>query len=236
MKSFLLPLLTGWALLSANALHAAVLTQWTFETSTPANSGPHAAEIGTGTATGLHTSEATSYSHPVGNGSKESFSSDRWAAGDFYQFTFSTLGKADISLTFSQGSSASGPGSFEIFYSTGGLFSSTGITYAVFAHVSPNTATSFGSWDDIYPNSNYSYAFDLSSISALNDQATVSIRLQMIGTSNPSGGAVAATGSSRVDNVTIHYLTSIPEPGVALILPVTGILAFIRRKRAVLRN
>ena len=93
--------------LIAGVAHADTLADWTFESSIPATSGPFAAEIGTGAASGHHASTST-YSSPAGNGSAHSFSSNTWAAGDYYQFSTSTLGDSAISLSFDQTSSSTG--------------------------------------------------------------------------------------------------------------------------------
>ncbi len=71
------------ATIAGSATAATTLAQWTFETSLPLTSGPHAAEGGVNAgpsspASGFHTSGATAYSNPVGNGSAESFSSNNW--------------------------------------------------------------------------------------------------------------------------------------------------------------
>ncbi|MFT4175449.1 MAG: hypothetical protein QM627_02225 [Luteolibacter sp.] len=221
MNVKLILLLPLWVLL-ASELPAAVLVQWTFESSAPTTAGPHAAETGTGTVSGSHVSDITTYSSPTGNGSASSFASNRWAEGDYYQFTFSTLGVGNLSLSFDQGSSATGPGSFEIFYSVGGAFVSTGITYSVYEYTSPVTAHSFGAWSESSARSEYHYDFDLGSLDALENQTLVHLRLQMLGTSTPSGGSVANVGVTRIDNVTIHYFTTVPEPAAMLL----GVVAF----------
>ncbi|MFT3990892.1 MAG: PEP-CTERM sorting domain-containing protein [Luteolibacter sp.] len=215
------------------ALHsrAAVLVQWTFENSRPAASGFHDAETGGGQASGSHASAATSYTSPIGNGSGYSFASNHWEAGDFYQFTFSTLGASGITLGFDQGSSLTGPGNFEILYSTGGAFISTGKTYSVYEYTSPVTAYSFGAWSATAAKSEYSYIFDLSDLQALDNQASVTIRLQMIGASTPSGGTVATAGVSRLDNFTVSYATTVPEPGSAALFSLMALGISAKRRR-----
>ncbi len=115
------------ALLSASAAQATTLATWTFETSLPAGT-PGAntyitnleAEVGTGTASGLHAGAAT-YSNPAGNGSAHSFSVNTWAVNDFFQFAVSTLGAQNIILTYDTVSSGTGPRDFALFYSTDGV-------------------------------------------------------------------------------------------------------------------
>src|SRR5688500_4137533 len=72
-----LSLFTAGALWSTPPVaRAAVLAEWTFETTPPTGPGPHAANSGVfgGAASGLHASPATVYDNPSGNGSVESFS------------------------------------------------------------------------------------------------------------------------------------------------------------------
>ena len=120
------------AVLSASAAHATTIATWTFETSQPGVvDGPAApgagiyitnitAEVGTGTASGLHAGAAT-YSSPAGNGSSHSFSGNTWAVGDFYQFAVSTVGAQNIQVSYDQTSSGTGPGQFYLAYSTDGV-------------------------------------------------------------------------------------------------------------------
>lgn len=65
------------------ASHAATIADWTFEThnvpSSPAQTGTTytlAADVGAGTAMGSHSSSATTWSSPSGNGSARSFSAN----------------------------------------------------------------------------------------------------------------------------------------------------------------
>ena len=99
------------------AAYAAPLATWTFETTPPSGTGqangPYLADsgllAGTSNANGFHASEATTWSNPSGNGSLESWSSNNWAIGDYYQFATSTTGFEDIIVTFDQTRSSTGP-------------------------------------------------------------------------------------------------------------------------------
>ncbi|GMV77094.1 MAG: hypothetical protein AMXMBFR79_02300 [Chitinophagaceae bacterium] len=172
------------------------LAQWTFETSVPTSAGPHSPEIGSGQATGNHASGSTTYNNPVGNGSAESFSSDRWASGDYYQFKTSSYGYQNITLSFDQTGSNTGPRDFKIQYSTdGSTFTDlSGGSYQL-------TNDSWSSSGD--PKSASSRSFDLSSVTALNNQANIYIRLTVSSSTAIDGGSIATTGTGRVDNVTI---------------------------------
>jgi len=172
------------------------LAQWTFETSVPTSAGPHSPEIGSGQATGNHASGSTTYNNPVGNGSAESFSSDRWASGDYYQFKTSSYGYQNITLSFDQTGSDAGPRDFKIQYSTdGSTFTDlSGGSYQL-------TKDSWSSSGD--PKTASSRTFDLSSVTALNNQANIYIRLTVSSSTAIYGGSIATTGTGRVDNVTI---------------------------------
>jgi len=174
------------------------LALWTFETSVPATAGPHTAEggINGGNATNPHSSGGVTYSNFVGNGSAESFSSDKWSAGDYYQFTTSTSGYEDIFLTIHQTSSNSGPKNFKVQYSTDGS-SFTDLSGGSYS-IANDSWSSSGS-----PKAESIYSFDLSSISSLDNKASIYIRLTQVGTTSVDGGTVATGGTNRVDNVTI---------------------------------
>lgn len=172
------------------------LAQWTFETSVPTTSGPHSPENGTGQATGYHTSGSTIYSNPVGNGSSESFSSDRWASGDYYQFKTSSYGYQNITINFDQTSSNAGPRDFKVQYSTDGVSFTdlSGGTYQL-------TNDSWSSSGDPKPES--SRSFDLSSVTALNNKENIYIRFTVNSSTAINGGSIDVAGTGRVDNVTI---------------------------------
>ena len=112
------------ALAVASVASGAVVANWTFETSIPTAAGPYAAEAGVNAASsfasGFHTSSATVYSNPAGNGSVESFSSNNWTTGDYYQFTTSTVGYQNITIQWDQTGSGTGPRDFGLFYSVDG--------------------------------------------------------------------------------------------------------------------
>jgi hypothetical protein len=107
--------------LADNEFH--LLTRWTFEVSVPTNAGPFVNEEGIveGFASGVHANGATVWSNPVGNGSLESFSSNTWSEGDYYQFTTSTIGFESIIFGWSQTRSSTGPSDFDLLWSSDGL-------------------------------------------------------------------------------------------------------------------
>jgi hypothetical protein len=201
--------------MSASAL-ATTIAGWTFEASVPTTAGPHAAEVGSGSALGFHASGSVVYSNPVGNGSAESFSSNFWTAGDYYQFQVDTTALQDITIGWHQTRSSTGPASFDLQYSTDGTTFTTFTSYTV-----PQVT-----WSSLAPEISGASEFfqDLSAISALDNDSSVYFRLTATVTPGSTGG------TNRVDNITISGTDLVPEPTTfGLALASLGCL-LIRRK------
>lgn len=222
---------------AATVANAAIITQWTFEDGTagnpPSGTGTSITGIspstGTGTAGGTH-AVSTTWDNPVGNGSVESFSSNNWGIGGYYQFSSASTGYKNIQLSFDAAGSNTGPRDFKVQYSTdGSTFIDSGDTYTVLANAAPNTPWSAGTYQSVF-----THTFDLSAITALNEQAVLAFRLVNTSTTAiNSGSPVAAGGTSRLDNVTISGL-AVPEPASAMfvLLAVTGMgVTQLRRRR-----
>jgi hypothetical protein len=215
------------ALSAAAAANGQILAHWTFEVSIPdaPNSqvaGPYAAELGANAAgsfaSGQHASANTDFSNPSGNGSAESFSSNEWAIGDYYQFTTSTLGYQDITFGWDQTRSGTGPGTFDLEWSIDGVnFTALVNDYTVLL----NDAGNGGVWNSGTYVPNYTFAPVLAP-AALNNQPIVYFRLTNQVT--PGGNA----GTNRVDDVMIGG--TVPGPASAALLGVAG-LVVIRRRR-----
>jgi hypothetical protein len=214
-------------LIGSAPARAAIITEWTFETSQPTTSGPAAAEVGTGSASGSHAGAAV-YSTPSGNGSTHAYSANTWASGDYWQFTTSTTGSVGIDFQFDQTSSNTGPRDFQLEYSTdGSLFTNFGSVYAVLANAAPNVA-----WTPATYNPVYTTLEDLSSVTALNNQPAIYIRLADTDATSANGGTVGTAGTDRVDNVIIGTGLSLPEPASLGILALGGMSLLGRRRRA----
>ncbi len=187
-------------LLATPGQAADTLALWTFETTIPLTAGPHAAEVGTGAARGFHADAAAAYSDPVGNGSAESFSSTRWAIGDYYEFRLATIGYQDLVLSWDQSRSGTGPATFDLAYSTNG----TDFTVAL-----PRYAVSTGTFvsGSVKPEVNISA--DLGRLAPLNNAVEVWFRLIA------AAASTATAGASRVDNFSVTGNTYI-APAVPL--------------------
>ncbi|RIK64554.1 MAG: hypothetical protein DCC65_14080 [Planctomycetota bacterium] len=172
------------------------LARWTFQVSVPTTAGPHAAEgglnAGAGSpATGFHVVGATAYSNPTGNGSTESFSSNNWSTGDYYQFATSTTGQSAITISWCQTRSSTGPSTFDLEWSTDGTNFTTLVNdYTVlqvnWSSTTPDPTTCFG---------------PILAPPALNNQPVVYFRLV-------SQATTASAGTNRVDDVVIAAVGS----------------------------
>jgi hypothetical protein len=205
------------------ATRAGVIADWTFETSQPSTAGPFSPEIGSGSASGSHAG-ASVYSTPAGNGSFHSFSSTLWAVGDYYQFSVSTLGLSNVGISFDQASSNTGPGLFAVQYSTDGTsFTTFGSNYSVLANASPNPL-----WNTNTTSSLFTSTVDLSSVTALNNDSTIFIRLVDTSTTSASGGTVGTGGTDRVDNFIVTAVSAVPEPSALALSGLAGIFGMVR--------
>jgi hypothetical protein len=205
---------------AASASHI-TWTKWTFEGGSPGNppsGGPGqnitniSPALGSGVASSRHNSNATVWDNPNGNGSNESFNSNNWAIGDYYQFQTSTLGVRNLDLSWSQTRSSSGPSGFSLQYSTDGINFTPHMSYTV-----PQIA-----WSNAAPNPASNFSADLGAITALNNQANVFFRL--VATTAPGSPG----GINRVDDFAVH----IPEPASLALMLLAGMgLAGIRRQK-----
>ena len=217
-------------LLAASA-NAQTIAQWTFETlgSFGGSSGHWAtnisSEVGGGTASIFHQVNGAGWVRSTGNGSPGSLSSSNWAVGDFYQFALSTAGFTNIGLSFDLASASGGPARSVLEYSTdGSSFSTYGPTNTLFAIGFPNPT-----WSSTTYNSIYTFNYDLTSVSQLNDASVVYFRLLDTSTTSAGGGTVNGGGSERVDNFTV---TVVPEPQGMLMLGLLALFRPGRRRRA----
>lgn len=215
----------------AGAAQADTLAQWTYEVSGPTFaalnnvpiSGSYVAEGGVNAAIsmsrGVHASANTDYSSPSGNGSLESFSSNEWAIGDFYEFTTSTVGYKTITFGWDQTRSATGPSTFDLAISTDGTNFVTVVDN--FAALE-NSTVNGGFWS----STTYvpAYTFSPVGVGALADNQTT-VWFRLINQVTPGGTG----GTCRVDNVSIDG-TLIPAPGALALLGLGACVTVRRRK------
>jgi hypothetical protein len=210
---------------SATAFAQTTLASWGFDTATISGTsvafGPISADTGSGSAMGSHASSATVWSSPAGNGSAKSFSSNNWGVGDYYQFQTSSVGDSGIAISWDQYGSSTGPKDFTLQYSSNGSSWTNYASYCVLGTPAWSTAGS--------RNNVFTFSYNLSSVTGLDNQSTISFRLTDADTTSVSGGTVGTSGTDRVDNYTV---TAIPEPSAyALLVGLGGFaLVLLRRK------
>jgi hypothetical protein len=232
-KSCVVILAAITATCAVSTSRANVIADWTFETSQPSGTGPtsvgpFSAETGTGTAYAVN---LNAISTPAGNGSSHSFSANGWngASAGYYQFDVSAAGYSGLDVTFDQTSSSTGPANFIFQYSTDGLNFTSFTSYSPAVNGTPNSP-----WNGTTSSSVYSFNFDLSSVSALDNASTVDFRLLETGTVAENGSAVASTGTDRVDNFVVNGSVSpVPEPATLALSGLGGLagMFLVRRKR-----
>lgn len=225
-------------MLSSARSSAVILAAWTFEPqpfvdsvganvstgpSVTASSGVFA---GVSTANGFHASTATDWTTPAGNVSTDSYGVNTFAVGDYFQFATASTGYTGITISFDQTGSSTGPRDFKVQYSIDGTTFTdlAGGSYVVlvngFGGASTNWGTSTGS-------ASYGFTFDLSSISALDNDGSIFFRLTNTSIVSIAGGTVGTGGSSRIDNFVVN---GVPEPTSAF-LGALGLLGILRRRR-----
>lgn len=231
MKRTLLSLL-ALAGCCAVAQAQTVISKWTFETSYQTITNSPAAttlftgiapEVGLGLALGSHATAAV-FSSPSGNGSPRSFSANTWAVGDYWQFQVSTVGFTGVGIAYDQTSSGTGPGRFDLSYSTDGTtFTPIATGYTVLANSAPNA------WNTTVATAATSFIYDLSGVTALDNAANVYFRLTDSSTISANGGTVASGGTDRVDNFVVF--SPVPEPSVMALAALGGLMGLVALRR-----
>ncbi len=207
----LLPCLAA-ILLASPLTYADTIAKWTFEFSQPAGTPGAgiwitniAAEVGVGTAAGLHAGNAT-YSSVTGNGSSKALSSALWAVGDCYQFAVSSVGFQNLLVSFDVTRSSTGPGNLALQYSTdGSTFTQFGSTFLVLTN-----GTGAPAWSSSTAQTAYTMSVDLSSVGALNNSSVVYFRL--VDATAPTSTA----GTLRVDNFNVSATTIAGLPSITI--------------------
>lgn len=150
-------------------------------------------------------SNPNNHGYPAGN----SVSQNAWNSNNaYFQFTLDSTGYQSLILAWAGNVSGTGPTSMTLQYSTTGV-SGTFTPFATFATPANSMVTE-----------------DLTSITALNNNASDVFRL--VGSS-----ASAAGGTAKIDNFSIDA-TVVPEPSTIFLIGcgLVGILPMIRRRRS----
>ncbi len=212
----------------ASSASAGIIAAWTIETAVAAGTvGSHfeygMAESGEQTAGSMllgHHSLATSvWSSPSGNGSARSLSSNGWSTGDYYQVAVSTTGYNDISISWDQTRSSTGPSSFEVFASNdgGSVWTSLGAYTVTQAGAAGSGTTSWNA-----TTNQPGFFTETRSVGGAADTSTVLFQFRSLVTSS-------SAGSNRIDNIVISG-NAVPAPGAFALLGVAGLLARRRRR------
>lgn len=224
------------SILVGASANAAVVVGWTINTAFPTGpgnvptgtsyippnpAGAGLAETGANIAgsqlRSVHASAAATYTAPAGNGSQFSFSSNNWAPGDFYEARFSTIGFTDISVSWDQARSSTGPAAFKLFVSVDGGTNFTDVfSYSV---LQSGGGGSPGTWTTATPLAIYGNSVNLGA--SADNLALVIVRFQ-----NAEALASSASGSNRIDNV---FVNGIPSPAAIAVLGLAGLAS--RRRR-----
>lgn len=209
---------------------AALVAGWSMSTAVAAsttgtNYNYGVANLGDATSgtmlSGFHAVAATTWSSPAGNGSTYSLSSNNWTTGDYYQVSLSTTGYTEeITLSFDQTRSSTGPSTFAVLMSIdgGSNFTTVLASYSVIQAGGASTGTT--SWNSV-TNQPTAFTTTVSGLSAAAGQASVIFRIQ-------STVTTAAAGTNRVDNINV-YSGAVPTPGAIALLGVAGLVG--RRRR-----
>jgi hypothetical protein len=204
---------------AAPASAALIYAQWTFEGSQPTSAGPHAPEIGVGSAFVVHQGTST-YSSPTGNGSEHSFSSTGWAVGDYLQFNYPQEVTGDAAgfhmrFRFDITSNAADPPVFVLQRSrNGAAFTTISSSSVVKSDAPPNSPRNSSTRQTVYSH------FHSQFVSA----NTISYRLLC----NDAPFPISQDANVRIDNV---ILDLVPEPGTGLLATCALVgLASLRRR------
>jgi hypothetical protein len=228
LKNFNTILAVGAVATVCGAAEAAIVASWSMPTAIAAGTtgtsytygAANGGDATSGTSlSGYHALAATAWTTVAGNGSQYSFSSNTWSVGDYYQVALSTANYSDISLSWDQTRSGTGPSSFRVDMSTDGSnFTTILASYSVILAGATGSGTS--SWN----TTTYQSAFTntITNIAGAGNQGTIVFRFVNLST-------VAAGGTNRIDNISISG-TLVPAPGAMALLGVAGLLGARRRR------
>jgi len=215
-------IVVGWTINTAFPSGAGnVPTGTTYSPPNPAGAGlaETGANIAGSNLRSVHALAAATYTSPAGNGSQHSFSSNNWSPNDFYEVRFSAVGFNDLSVSWDQARSSTGPAAFKLLVSVDGGVSFTQIT--TYSVLQSGGGGAPGTWSSTTYNPLYTNSANLGA--AANELGLVIVRFQ-----NAEAAASSASGSNRIDNIFING-SVIPAPGAMALLGLGGLAA--RRRR-----
>jgi MYXO-CTERM domain-containing protein len=229
MKSLVSLTAGAIAVALVSSADGAMIAGWTITTAFPTGAGNvptgntysvGAADQGDQTAgselSSYHTLAAATYTSPSGNGSQYSFSSNNWSIGDYYEARVSTANFSNISVSWDQTRSSTGPSSFELIFSIDGGTSWTTVTSYTVLQSGGGGAP--GTWSSTTYNSIYTNS---QALAGADNASQLIIRFRSLVTT-------ASSGSGRIDNVIISG-DAVPAPGAVALLAVAGLAS--RRRR-----
>ena len=211
----------------ASSAEAALVAGWTIATAVSATGSNYtygAADQGAQTTgsslSGYHASTATAWSSPAGNGSTYSLSANTWGVGDYFQVTVDTRGYGDISVSWDQTRSSTGPSAFDLKMSVdgGATFTRVNAGYSVVQAGATGTGTS--SWSSTVNQS----GFTTTTIAGSTADGNASVIFRFVNTST-----VAVGGTNRIDNILVTG-NAVPAPGALALLGVAGLVGARRRR------
>ena len=211
--------------------NAALVAGWTMTTAVPASTtGSNytygAADQGdqkTGSSlTGYHAANATTWSSPAGNGSTYSLSANTWGVGDYFQVTLDTRGYGDISISWDQTRSSTGPSVFNLTMSVDGGVNFTTVNTGYSVVVAGGAGTGTTSWSTLSTGAQTGFTTTTIAGSAAAQKASVIFRF--VNTST-----VAVGGTNRIDNILVTG-NAVPAPGALALLGVAGLVGSRRRR------
>lgn len=229
MKSLVSLTAGAIAVALVSSANGAMIAGWSITTAFPTGAGNvptgntysvGAADQGDQTSgsslSSYHTLAAATYTSPAGNGSQYAFSSNNWSIGDYYEARVSTSNYSNISVSWDQTRSSTGPASFELIFSVDGGTSWT--TVAAYTVLQSGGGGAPGTWSSTTYNALYSSS---QALAGAEDASLLIVRFRSLVTA-------AATGSNRIDNVVISG-DVVPAPGAVALLAVAGLVS--RRRR-----
>jgi len=224
MKSLSSLLIASAVIATASAASADVIAGWSMSTAVAAATTGYnytygAADLGaltSGTSlSGAHAVNATTWSSPAGNGSAYSLSSNNWTTGDYYQVSMATTGYSDISVSWDQTRSSTGPSAFSLTMSTdgGANFTTLLASYTVVQAGLAGTGTT--TWNSVTNQTGFTTT-TIIGISAAN-KGNILLRFNSLSTT-------ASAGTGRVDNISVTGAV-VPAPGAIALIGLAGLVA-----------